>query len=247
MKRMFAVVRRPVICLLLIMGGVLALCGLLARPVIAKAENSQTLVVDGDTLVVQMVEPLSAGLQTLVVDGDTLTVQVLVESLPEDASSLATRDKRLVGPAQAESDSLSEKMEAIANRNLRIAKKVAVGTLSGLTTTLVAVWVQDKVLEPTGDPDTDAWRSISFNFVGAAIGLSIGFPLGVTLVDPCDSFSNTLLAGVIPGMIGMPLLSPFTSLYASEKWRKPPESLRVSFGLASTFNGSLSAVAQLRF
>ena len=372
----------------------LVLCGLLTQPAIAAPDGYQTLVVNGDTLVVQMAEPLPAGYQTIVVGDDTLMVQVLAEPRLANEPSLAASDDSLSAQTKtietsldywigrieqdttwhdtvyvggdvtiasgailtlapdtqvhflpyhddtqggldstraelivegqlhahaggivfrsaattslgadwygivikrsgladvsnatirdgrhclhakmggrvtmdhiafancgkqtaqsfsrrsAASDSLSEQMEAMANRNLRIAKKVAVGTLSGLTTTLVAVWVQDKILEPTGDPDTDAWRPISFYFVGAAIGLSIGFPLGVTLVDPCDSFSKTLLAGVIPGMIGMPLLSPFTSLYASEKWRKPPEFSRVSFGLAPTFNGGLSAVAQLRF
>ena len=230
----------------------LALYGLLARPAITKAENSQTLVVDGDTLVVQMAEPLPAGLQTLVVDGDTLTVQVLVESLLEDDPPLAASDKRLVGPAQAvqeatRSDSLSEKMEAIVNRNERIAKKGVVGTLSGLATTLVAVRVMDKVWGPTGDPDVDAWRPISFYFIGAAIGLTVGFSLGVTLADPYDSWDKTLLAGVIPGLIGMPFLGPITSLYASEKWRKPPQARRVSVNLAPTFNGGLSASATLHF
>ena len=129
----------------------------------------------------------------------------------------------------------------------RLLAKVGAGTLSGLTTTLVAVRVQDKLLEPTGDPDVDAWRPISFYLFGAVIGLSVGFPLGVTLVDPHDSSCKTLLAGVIPGMVGMALLSPFTSLYASEKWRKPPQDRRVSFGVSSTLNGGLYAVAQLRF
>ena len=156
----------------------------------------------------------------------------------------------------------------IKNGGLRFLAKATVGTLSGLTTTLVAVRALDKIVEPKGDPDADAWRTLGFYLVGAAIGCSVGFPLGVTLIDPYDSFSKTLLAGVIPGVIGMELLrandglgflflyvGPITSLYASEKWRKPLsaefksqfQTRRVSFGLASTFNGGLSAVARLSF
>lgn len=168
----------------------------------------------------------------------------------------------------ARSDSLSEKMKKMASRNQRIARKAAVGTASGLTTTLIAVRSLDKIVEPKGDSDADAWRTLGFYFLGTAIGCSVGFPLGVTLVDPYDSFSRTLLAGVIPGVIGMELLrasdglgflflyvGPITSLYASEKWRKPLsaefvskfQASRISFGLAPTFNGDLSAVAQLSF
>ncbi len=230
----------------------LTLCGLSIRPVLAEPEHLQTVVVDGDTLVVPMAVPQPAGLQTMVVDGDTLMVQVLADPRPEADSPVAASDKKLVGSAQtgqeaARSDSLSEKMKAIVNRNERIAKKVVVGALAGLTTTLIAVVIQDKILEPTGDPDIDAWRPISFYFLGAAIGLTVGFPLGVTLVEPYDSFFKTLLAGVIPGAIGMELLSPLTSLYASEKWRKLPQDRRVSFGVAPIFNGGLSAVARFRF
>ena len=254
----------------------LALCGLLHRPAMAKAEEPQTLVIDGDTLVVQMTELLPAGLQTLVVDGDTLIVQVLAESLPEDDPPLVASDKRLVGPAQAvsmdssasvqvqtptqaEIDSLSAKMEARINRNLRIAKKVAAGTASGGVFTFSAIGFMALTIGD-GYADDDL-AGLGNLLASVAIGCSVGFPLGVTLVDPYDSLSETLFSGVIPGAIGMSLVrsgdgSGFLmayvgpiigSLYASEKSRQPPQDHRVFFGLAPTFNGGLSAVAQLRF
>ena len=96
-------------------------------------------------------------------------------------------------------------------------------------------------------------------------GPLVGFPLGVSLADPHDSLPMTLLGSVIPPLVGISLIKygsesirklgvttmlvgPFIgSLYASEKWRKPPQGRRVAFALAPTPNGGLSAVATLRF
>ena len=75
----------------------------------------------------------------------------------------------------------------------------------------------------------------------------------------------TLLGSAIPLLAGIPLVKygsesikklgvttmlvgPFiSSLIASELWRQPPQTRRVSFALAPTPNGGLSAVATLRF
>ena len=73
----------------------MALCGLLTQPAMAAPDGYQTLVVNGDTLVVQMAEPLPAGYQTLVVGGDTLMVRVLAEPLPTDAPPLAASEDSL--------------------------------------------------------------------------------------------------------------------------------------------------------
>ena len=105
-------------------------------------------------------------------------------------------------------------------------------------------------------------------------GILVGFPLGVTFADPHDSFSITILGGLIPTLAGMSLVryawgkrgeeglllaggaamlaGPIIgSLYASEKWRKPPKDRpkdrRLSFGLTPNLNGGLSAVTTLRF
>ena len=73
----------------------LALFWLLTQPAMAALDGYQTLVVNGDTLLVQMAEPLPAGYQTIVVDGDTLTVQVLAEPLPTDEPLSAAIDDSL--------------------------------------------------------------------------------------------------------------------------------------------------------
>ena len=73
----------------------LVLCGLLTQPAIAAPDGYQTLVVNGDTLVVQMAEPLPAGYQTIVVGDDTLMVQVLAEPRLANEPSLAASDDSL--------------------------------------------------------------------------------------------------------------------------------------------------------
>ena len=152
----------------------------------------------------------------------------------------------------------------IEDRGLRLLAKVSAGTVSGVALTALSIPFQDGIVEPSGDPDTDAWRGLEFLLIGTAIGCSVGFPLGVSLVDPYDSLPKTLLAGVIPGAVGFSTLLlnqeaagiAFLSMYVvpvisspimSELSRQPPQARRVSFALAPTLNGGLSAVAQLRF
>ena len=85
----------------------LALFGLLIQPAMAAPDGYQTLVVNGDTLVVQkMAEPLPTGYQTIVVDGDTLMVQVLAEPLLTDNSTLAASNDSLSAQTKAMETSL---------------------------------------------------------------------------------------------------------------------------------------------
>ena len=152
----------------------------------------------------------------------------------------------------------------IENADLRFLAKIAAGTFSGIVFTGMAMGAMDRIEEPKGDPDADAYRIIGFLLAGGAIGCSVGFPFGVSSVDPYDSLPITLLAGVIPGLAGYSLLRVsqqhdetafllmyvvpvINSLIASELWRKPPQDRRVSFGLASTLNGGFSASATLYF
>ena len=148
------------------------------------------------------------------------------------------------------------------NSGLRILKKVGVGTFSGTAFTLMAIGVQDKIWELYGYPDSAVFKAASFFLVTGVIGWSVGFPLGVSSVDPYDSLPKTLLAGVIPGAVeiglllmsgsgtgfGMGYVAPvISSLIASELSRKPPEARRVSVDLVPNPKGGLSAVATLRF
>ena len=154
----------------------------------------------------------------------------------------------------------------IEDRGLRLLAKVAAGTVSGLAVTALSIPIQDSIVEPSGDPDTDAWRGLEFLLIGAAIGSTVGFPIGVSLVDPYDSFVATLMGGVMTGGGGLALVGagrgswlsviggmvalcgPFIgSLSASEKSRQLPQDRRISFALSPTLNGGLSAVTTLRF
>ena len=162
------------------------------------------------------------------------------------------------------SDSLSEQMEAMVKRYytkadnreaLRILKKVGAGTASGL-------FVTGAVMNFLYERDSKRSNALTYFWGGLLFGTTAGFPIGVTLVDPYDSLPMTLLAGVIPGSVGIGLVWPVNheigflvayvtpiigSLIASEKWRKPPEDRRVSVGLVPDPKGGLSAIATLRF
>lgn len=158
----------------------------------------------------------------------------------------------------AASDSLSEQMKAAVKRyytedmTLRIAKKVAGGTVFCFAFTVLGLWGSGG----DGSYSDSGLEGAVLVLSTAAIGTSVGFPLGVSLVDPYDSFPKTLLAGVIPiglwrmgasGFWTASIVSVISSLTASELWRKPPQARRISVGLIPDSRGNLSAVATLRF
>ena len=169
----------------------------------------------------------------------------------------------------AASDSLSEQMKAMIKRyytedgSLRIPKKVAVGTASGIVFTVLSFGVLGDALSDGSYSDSGLEALVIF-FYSSNIGFSVGFPLGVSSVDPYDSFPKTLLAGVIPGAVEIlswrmgnsvkglwfrpaSIVSVISSLTVSELSRKPPQARRVSVGLVPNPKGGLSAIATLRF
>ena len=146
-------------------------------------------------------------------------------------------------------------------RTAGCSQRWPLGLLSGVVFTAIGFGVLASI---DNSSYGNAHADISAFLTGMLIGISVGFPLGVTAVDPYDSLPKTLLAGVIPASAGYLVLAAnqeregtgflllyvgpiIGSLIASEKWRKPPQSRRVSFGLAPTLNGGLSAAATLRF
>ena len=162
----------------------------------------------------------------------------------------------------AASDSLSEQMKVAIKRyytedmTLRIAKKVAGGTVSCFAFTVLGLWGSGG----DGSYSDSGLEGVALVLSTAAIGTSVGFPLGMSAVDPYDSFPKTLLAGVIPiglwrmgnsveesGFWLASIVSVISSLTVSELSRKPPQDLRVSVGLVPAPKGGLSAVATLRF
>ena len=153
----------------------------------------------------------------------------------------------------------------IENEGPRFLAKVAAGTASGAVFTGLSysfLASQEPPGSNIGDTNTHYWLGLLL--ISVAIGCSVGFPLGVSSVDPYDSLPMTLLAGVIPGVAGYSVaianqnmaVTAFSllyvgpvigSLYASEKSRKPPQDRRVSLGLAPTLNSGGFAVFTLRF
>ncbi len=152
----------------------------------------------------------------------------------------------------------------IENRGLRVFTKLGKGTFSGIVFTGMTMGALDKI---EGDHDADAYRTIGFILAGSIVGCGVGFPFGVTSVDPYDSSLKTLLAGAIPGAVGLGVIIAdqnregtaallmyvvpiISSLYVSELSRKPPQASqhsRFSFGLAPALNGGFSAFSTLRF
>ena len=181
------------------------------------------------------------------------------------ADAAADTDAALMArPVQAQAvqeDSLAAKEipppSDIERKDLRILTKLGSGTLMSLASgaiimnRLLARWkrTQDDDYESSGHEGISAfWRGMYY-------GTMLGFPIGVSLADPHDSFAKTLLGGAMGGVIGLVTNSgflvlvgpPIVSIAVSEKSRKSPQDRRVSFGLIPNPEGGLSAVAKLRF
>ena len=152
----------------------------------------------------------------------------------------------------------------------RIVTKTVFGTVSCAAFSVISRSLHRNYIynEEQEDPN-DPWRGLESASFGLAVGIAVGFPVGVTAVDPDDSLPWTLLAGVIPAATGYYLpefgdpnevsflwFAPviligagpvILSLAASELWRNPSEDHRASFGIIPTPKGGLSAVTTLRF
>ena len=145
----------------------------------------------------------------------------------------------------------------------RIPTKLVFGTLSGTAVTLVSAVLYDTYFEEEPKGGDDPWGGLDSVYYGLIAGCAGGFPLGVTAVDPYDSLPVTLLAGVIPGAVGVFLLGSgldlntglllafvipqFSALITSEIWRNPSEDHRTSLAIAPTPKGGLSGIATLQF
>ena len=158
--------------------------------------------------------------------------------------------------------------EDIENAGLRLLAKVGAGTGSGIVVTAIAFGGLGQLLVDDSYSD-DGLEGVGLFFISLYVGNLIGFPLGVSTVDPHDSHGKTLLGSGMAGLGGLGLAvvgarmrsetlsllgvmasfvaPPIVSIVVSEKSREPPQDRRVSFALSSTPNGGLSAVAQLRF
>ena len=156
----------------------------------------------------------------------------------------------------------------IENEALRFLAKAAAGTASSVVFTAIAFGGLGEVLIDDSYSD-DGLEAVGLLFVSSYVGTMVGFPLGVSTVDPHDSLGKTLLGSGVAGLGGLGLIAiaviarsealahlgvtvsfaapPIVSIAMSEASRKPPQARRVSFGVAPTLNGGLSAFATLRF
>ena len=224
----------------------MALCVLLTQPAMAAPDGYQTLVVNGDTLEVQMAEPLPAGYQTIVVGGDTLTVQVLAEPLPTDEPPLAASD-----------DSLSSQKRAT-----EISPQSAIGDSANTTEEpdhhlLNSVFMGAPFQSAAARDSTEDAKSRGFSEKFASFGVGVlggtmaGLVLGNTLEGDCEDSCGlgTLIFGELGmacgGIIGLGLAADPPD--QAETRNKPDEARRVSVGLGPDTRGRLSAVATLRF
>ena len=173
---------------------------LLTRPAIAAPNGYQTLVVDGDTLVVQMAEPLPAGYQTIVVGGDTLMVQVLAEPLPTEAPSSAASDDSLsahkrvmeTSPQTAVGDSASTTEGS--DRHLldslfmgdpfRSASAVSDSAERVERSPIQAGWMDDM------GPDKRVATKLASGVLVGGTGFVAGFALGLVSEGDCDKDDN---------------------------------------------------------
>ena len=203
----------------------------------------------------------------------TLFAVLMVESAyadtaREDTEMLRTAgeiDSSRVEHIQALLDSLAMKMaredgtRIDKDKDKRVSQKLSSGTLTGL---LVGT-AGGLAAFALGDKDcSDDVGDLNFVCAEAARAVIIGlfvYPVGVTVgvhrVDSHDRFIPTLAGSVAGFLAGAYLLDPVLvllgppvlSTFASEVWRKPPDSHGFSLGLAPDHRGGLSAVATLRF
>ena len=201
-------------------------------------------------------------IQTLVLGGRSLSPLGEPGTIQDQTEPLDSLTVREAPPTWDREDNWSSGPPVwFHHRALRLPAKVGAGLLSGLVVSALAMGYADATVERNPQ---NTHRGVGLVLGGAVFGCSVGFPLGVSALDPQDSLPITLLAGVMPGLtgyfllrtdqenagIGFPLMyiGPLVgSLVASELWRKPPKDRRVSFGLSPTLDDGLSAYTTLHF
>ena len=170
---------------------------------IAVPDGYQTLVVNGDTLVVQMAEPLPTGYQTIVVDGDTLTVQVLAEPLPKDEPLSAVIDDSLSAQKEAMESKGIKKKSKSRGASERLAR-FGFGVIGG---TMIGTWTGTIVAKATKDCSTCRDDSLIGGGIGFMVGVIIGLGLAADPPDQAETPNTSdearqISVGIVPNTKG---------------------------------------------
>ena len=230
----------------------LVLCGLLIQSAMA-APSYQTLVVNGDTLMVQMAEPRLAYKSPLAASSDSLSALKTSPQAAVGDRANATAESLLNSVFMGEPFRFSAAVSDSAKDDMRPDKRIFNKQISGALGGLVG---GAAVIAMGSSSDAEELAGI----LAVSIGYSLGTAIGVSKIDPHDRFI-TSLGGSALGLIGGFVLTSasevlFPSLFvgpvigatAMSEWsRKPPQARRVSVGLVPDPRGHLSAVATLRF
>jgi hypothetical protein len=204
----------------------------------AAPDGYQTLVVDGDTLVVQMAAPLPAGYQTLVVGGDTLMVQVLAEPLPTDAPLLPVSDDSLSVQITSPQAAIGDSANTTDRPDRHLLNSVFMGDPFQS-----AAAVSDSTERVIRRGFGQKWSRFG---LGVLMGTMIGLVVGSTLERDCEELCGlgTLIFGGLGmasgAIIGLGLAADPPN--QAETSSKPPEARRVSIGLVPD-----TSVAAMRF
>ena len=157
-----------------------ALCGLLTQPAIAAPDGYQTLVVDGDTLVVQMADPLPTDDPPLAASDDSLSIQKGV---------MRTEETEKVGPAQAPpavSNSTEQK------KRKRTVDRLALFGISVIGGTLIGAELGPVILrEPEDCPDGSFFKCDLRDLEGGLLGFLAGLYIGITLASDSPDQAET--------------------------------------------------------
>ena len=170
----------------------LVLCGLLTQPALAASDGHQTLVVNGDTLVVQMAEPLPAGYQTIVVGDDTLMVQVLAKPRLANDPTLAASDDSLSAQTKAMETSpqavVGDHANTTEGSDRHLLDSLFMGDLSRSVSAVSdsAERVERFPVQAGSmddmDPDKRVAQKLTYGALwgagGGAVGAAMGFALG---------------------------------------------------------------------
>ena len=204
----------------------LALCGLLTRPAIAAPEGYQTLVVNGDTLVVQMAESLPTN------SADSLVVALGLKKMKKKEGGAGKRIAKKLGAG------------------------TLLGSLSGLIGAVIvqiAVGLGEPGVDGIGGGAGLVMGGIIGHTVGSGIGVTLVDPHDYYILPIVGSLAGMRASVEVPQYKEVPEFLPLFcgpvigATIMSELLRKPPESRRISVGLVPNPKGGLSAIATLRF